>query len=1777
MLLLTFFSENKQKNHKSSPRRGEDLEKGYHCEGLGDLSPNYLKHRNFKDSSLAYKFRMLLFAYFSKKYLNVSSCFYTLLGFRMRSTLTFLLFINCFLYAKEYKLKFSPEKSLKQLPVSQNLFSFGSEKTKKAELKKFSFNISTSEVKWEAVSDFDVLKIKDLKLRGKEGEPQLPVKVFTTTLPKNSEVLGVEIVGGKYSEIENPLKIAPAPAPQKIEESKKNISSKIMSLSPKKEIYLKDDLFPGKIVSFKSGENKKEVVVAVYFYPVQYNPLKKKTYLITSAEINLYYQTKNEEKFSESSFGETKYEECLIICPHKYLNAAQRLKNFHESMATLNTIGANVPTKIVTIEEINALHYGETDQPPLAGFPDSLALEGGFTGAGTQEDRAKIAINYNDTLAKKILSYILDCGDAPGYGDPPGYISMPNLQYIVIIGNSQDVPPSYYVYSTAGAATPIPSGYDYWVPTDYFYGLSPHDDLIPEFGVGRLPVVDLDDDLFHGWAVSTIDQTNKIITSIVSSDPGDLSGCTLVITDNASGGTAYATGRHLDIFSSSYDAGTNTLTIVLSPAARTVNIEAGDHYKIIDETDEADDIVDKIINWYSNVNYSWFKNVSLCGGNPFDERFYFGELGCLDIINASDTESDNKSYFSGMNIKKYFSTDKGYDETFNKTDVEPLLQSGSNQGFVYLLSHGSGDAFYFDDDSSISTSDLLGYSSGTTIPIVLSVACENGAFDEEIWEYNYGPSFGEAILFSGAGGIAYLGSSRTAFTNTYLSISSDEPGVISHYMDLMCEMMGLVFRRYHRGGNLLNTIFSKTQEDYYLLNADEWDKYTFRTLMEFVLLGDPALYIPQQVWEESDDYSVSDLLLTATNPRSSVPYNSWIIPVYEVNDTGTKDVVFNFQSSSPEMEVKLCDIRYDTTDDKKTMGGGNYTTNFDAVDSGPTDTINGPSLYFVRVSNIERYTTNYSREKRIYIEVVNTFTPQGDILLVDDDEYRNFIWNICPDYENYYEEVLQALGYVRADQSGTLKYKVWHVENTDGSNNPGEGRHGEITPEALNAYIGSNKLVIWFTGDDWIYSAGSPTTLLSPDQEYLADFLDKGGKLFLTGQDIGFDIGGSDFYQNYLKAIFVQDNIKLYNIDGISNDDLSNGLWNINITGGDGSNHQWYPSEIDPNVGATICFQYNQAGAGSGSWKSSGGAGIRVYNEGTGSALVYFAFGFEGIDNLNNPLNGRKVVMQRVIDWLGLPTSTGIFTATPGDTQVTLRWTLPLGQDGVLIICKEGGGYSSGVPVNGTEYNVGDTIGDGKVIYKGTGTSTTHTGLTNGNTYYYRCYSYSGSGTSITYSLIGIAFATPQAGGGGGGGGELSPPTNLIAKGTLTKVDLSWQDNSTAEDGFEIWRSLDGSDFGTEYYARVGASVTTYTDDKVESYKTYWYKVRAYKGSEFSDWSNTASTTTSAIDKPTNLVAIAGLRNVFLTWSDNSSNELGFIIERKHPTPDDTNPDFDILAYTDPDEHTYTDSGMELDSRPYYYRVKAYNAEEESDYSNEAWVTPSAFPSAEEPTNLEALPGYNSATITWTDNTTNETRYYIEIWNTIPSDVTNPYEEIETYGAVYYDETNEETINSTGRVEKSVSLYGSGPWYIRVRALHDDGGYSLYATSKTNPSQRYVSVEPFSDYPSSGGTGGGCFIATVVFGSPEAKQIEILKKFRDRYLITNYFGQKFVFWYYKYGKIFAQYIKTKPVLKTIIKFYLYPIIVFAFLVVKWVFLLCLIIIVACFKLCRIYAKCIRTS
>ncbi len=84
-------------------------------------------------------------------------------------------------------------------------------------------------------------------------------------------------------------------------------------------------------------------------------------------------------------------------------------------------------------------------------------------------------------------------------------------------------------------------------------------------------------------------------------------------------------------------------------------------------------------------------------------------------------------------------------------------------------------------------------------------------------------------------------------------------------------------------------------------------------------------------------------------------------------------------------------------------------------------------------------------------------------------------------------------------------------------------------------------------------------------------------------------------------------------------------------------------------------------------------------------------------------------------------------------------------------------------------------------------------------------------------------------------------PTSLTAATAAgTGVNLTWADNSGAEDGYEVQRSEDGVTFGT--IANLAANAASYHDaGATSSTTTYWYRVRAKKDSGFSDPSNVAS------------------------------------------------------------------------------------------------------------------------------------------------------------------------------------------------------------------------------------------------------------------------------------------------------------------------------------------------
>jgi len=120
-------------------------------------------------------------------------------------------------------------------------------------------------------------------------------------------------------------------------------------------------------------------------------------------------------------------------------------------------------------------------------------------------------------------------------------------------------------------------------------------------------------------------------------------------------------------------------------------------------------------------------------------------------------------------------------------------------------------------------------------------------------------------------------------------------------------------------------------------------------------------------------------------------------------------------------------------------------------------------------------------------------------------------------------------------------------------------------------------------------------------------------------------------------------------------------------------------------------------------------------------------------------------------------------------------------------------------------------------------------------------------------------------------------------------------------------------------------------------------------------------------------------------------------------------------------------------------------------------------------------------------------------------------------------------------VEADVNLFQDSPpagiYSYKVAAYND---YGEKCSDASTPVE-VVSVE------SEGGSS-SCFIATAAFGTPMAKEVVVLKKFRDKYLMKNRIGKGFVRWYYKHSPKYAEYIRHRKWAKAIVRGLLRPVV-----------------------------------
>jgi len=102
----------------------------------------------------------------------------------------------------------------------------------------------------------------------------------------------------------------------------------------------------------------------------------------------------------------------------------------------------------------------------------------------------------------------------------------------------------------------------------------------------------------------------------------------------------------------------------------------------------------------------------------------------------------------------------------------------------------------------------------------------------------------------------------------------------------------------------------------------------------------------------------------------------------------------------------------------------------------------------------------------------------------------------------------------------------------------------------------------------------------------------------------------------------------------------------------------------------------------------------------------------------------------------------------------------------------------------------------------------------------------------------------------------------------------------------------------------------------------------------------------------------------------------------------------------------------------------------------------------------------------------------------------------------------------------------------------------VYAASTTITMDSLYSIR--ADFSGAG----WCFIATAAYGTPMAKEIQVLREFRDKYLLTNPLGKALVDLYYRVSPPIAEFITEHPSLKPIVRAGLVPAVAMSTLVVN---------------------------
>ncbi len=212
---------------------------------------------------------------------------------------------------------------------------------------------------------------------------------------------------------------------------------------------------------------------------------------------------------------------------------------------------------------------------------------------------------------------------------------------------------------------------------------------------------------------------------------------------------------------------------------------------------------------------------------------------------------------------------------------------------------------------------------------------------------------------------------------------------------------------------------------------------------------------------------------------------------------------------------------------------------------------------------------------------------------------------------------------VRPRQSNSFDYAVQAAEAIEHADiNMSVSTTSNEPVESGLVNLSSYAAVIWLSGEE----SSTNDTFSALEQSRVQAYLSAGGKLFVSGAEIGWDLdqlnNGRSFYNNVLRADYVADDAATYQVSGVAGGifqglgfSFDNGTLFYNVD---------FPDVIAPLGGAVSVLSYS-GGIG-------GTAAIAYQAVGPGTHVVNFGFPFETI----NSASARDQVMARVLDYFGI-------------------------------------------------------------------------------------------------------------------------------------------------------------------------------------------------------------------------------------------------------------------------------------------------------------------------------------------------------------------------------------------------------------------------------------------------------------------------------------------------------------------------------------------------------------